>query len=124
MPISGASMKEKFKSIAEGTIAVTSLMAVLVGLAPHCYGEESASKRSGADIYKQYCSTCHVAGGNTAKPSKPLAGSKVLKSIATFQKYLEDPPGHMPYYKSIVTDKKLVKKLYEYCKTLKKTEGA
>ena len=124
MPISGASMKENFKSIAECALASTALTVVLIGFAPVCSGEESSSKRTGADIYKQYCSTCHVAGGNTAKPTKPLAGSKVLTSIATFQKYLEDPPGHMPYYKSIVSDKKLVKKLYEYCRTLKKTEGA
>ncbi|HNB21397.1 MAG TPA: cytochrome c [Candidatus Melainabacteria bacterium] len=118
-------MKEKLRTVVDCAIAVTSLCAVLVCFAPvGASGEENSSKRTGADIYKQYCSNCHVAGGNTAKPSKPLAGSKVLTSIATFQKYLEDPPGHMPYYKTIVTDKKLVKKLYDYCRTLKKTEGA
>lgn len=93
-------------------------------LSPISYADEKKAERSGEDIYKQYCSSCHVAGGNTAKPKKPLAGSSVLKSIATFQKYLESPPGHMPYYKSIVEDKSVIKKLYEYCRKLPKTAGA
>ncbi len=117
-------MIAKSKTLVECAVAVTALGIALVCFAPLCSGKGAAKPRTGEDIYKQYCSNCHVAGGNTAKPTKPIAGSKELNSIATFQKYLEDPPGHMPYYKTIVTDKTMVKKLYDYCKTLKKTAGA
>ncbi|HIA51489.1 MAG TPA: cytochrome c [Candidatus Melainabacteria bacterium] len=117
-------MKSTLNSTSESATAAIFLSAVLFCFAPVCSGEESSNKRTGEDIYKQFCSSCHVAGGNTAKPSKPIAGSKVLKSIATFQEYLENPPGHMPYYKTVVNDKSMVRKLYEYCKKLKQTQGA
>lgn len=117
-------MKRKWRNEFNSVAVLVALSAVSLCAAPLCTGKEKSDRRSGEELYKQYCSSCHVAGGNTAKPSKPIAGSKVIKSIATFQKYLEDPPGHMPYYKTIVSDKAVVKKLYDYCKTLKKTQGA
>lgn len=79
---------------------------------------------TGKECFDQYCASCHVMGGNLAKPTKPIAGSAELKSIATFQKYLENPPGHMPYFKTVVTDKKTLQKLYDYCRKLKKTQSA
>lgn len=105
------------------TILVMSLVivAIYASFAP-VVSKDSASTASGSDLFKQYCSSCHLDGGNIAKPSKPVAGSKVLRSIALFQKYLEDPPGHMPYYQSVVTDKETVKKLFDYCKKLKKKD--
>lgn len=88
-------------------------------------GEKLTKKEvTGKEYYQQYCASCHVAGGNLAKRTKPIAGSSMLKSVALFQKYLENPPGHMPYYKSIVGNQKTLQKLYEYCRKLKKTESA
>lgn len=86
--------------------------------------EKVKGDRKGAEVFKQYCSSCHLGGGNRVNDKKPVAGSTVLKSITTFQKYLEQPPGHMPHYESLVKDKATVKKLLEYCRTLKKSESA
>lgn len=78
---------------------------------------------TGKDYFQQYCASCHIGGGNLVNGTKPVAGSPVLKNLAIFQKYLENPPGHMPYYKSVVSDQKIIQKLYQYCKKLKKTES-
>lgn len=78
---------------------------------------------TGKEYFQQYCASCHVGGGNLTNRKKPVAGSSVLKNLAIFQKYLENPPGHMPYYKSVVSDKKTIQKLYQYCRKLKKTES-
>jgi len=99
--------------------------AIIFCLSPVAIGKDAKKKElSGKDYYQQYCSSCHGLGGNLAKPTKPIAGSSELNSIATFQKYLENPPGHMPYYKTVVTDKKTLQKLFDYCRKLKKTESA
>ncbi|MCC7528192.1 MAG: cytochrome c [Candidatus Melainabacteria bacterium] len=97
---------------------------VIFCLSPVASGKSAKKEVTGKEYYQQYCASCHVMGGNLAKPTKPIAGSSELKSITTFQKYLENPPGHMPYFKSVVTNKKTLRKLYDYCRTLKKTESA
>ena len=73
-----------------------------------------------AHVFKQQCASCHAEGGNRIKPSRPLAGSKQLVSLANFKSYLANPPGHMPYYQNLVNDKKMLEALYTYCKSLKK----
>ncbi len=106
-------------------IAMSAIFStVLFCLSPVASGKDAKKELTGKEYYQQYCSSCHVMGGNLAKPTKPIAGSSELKSIATFQKYLENPPGHMPYYKGIVTNKKTLQKLYDYCRKLKKTQSA
>lgn len=94
-------------------------LAVFASFAP-VFSKEKNKEISGSDLFKQYCSSCHVGGGNAANPTKPIAGSKMLRSIALFQKYLEDPPGHMPYYQSVASNKETVRKLFDYCRKLKK----
>ena len=110
-------------------LIVTAVFSMIVFSLSALAGEkESKTKEkkevTGQQYYQQYCASCHALGGNLAKPKKPIAGSSELKSIATFQKYLEDPPGHMPYFKSVAGNKKTLQKLYEYCRKLKKTESA
>lgn len=81
---------------------------------------EGAKKEvDGKKIFQEYCSKCHLGGGNQVNPSKPVAGSKELASVISFKTYLSAPPGHMPYYQNLVKDKELLKALYQYCKELK-----
>lgn len=74
----------------------------------------------GEGVFQQYCSSCHLSGGNLTVPGKPVAGSKKLSTVAVFKDYLNNPVGHMPYYKNVVTDQTLLNSLYQYCKTLRK----
>lgn len=77
-------------------------------------------KASGEVIFQQYCASCHQSGGNATVPSKTVAGSTKLGTLATFKDYLNNPLGHMPYYKNVIEDKTTIDALYKYCKTLKK----
>ncbi|MFA6212866.1 MAG: hypothetical protein WCT03_06375 [Candidatus Obscuribacterales bacterium] len=83
----------------------------------------SAKKLSGSESFKMYCASCHAGGGNKVDPNHPLAGSEQLVSIVRFKDYLSSPPGHMPYYESLVKDKATLEALYKYCKTMKKIPG-
>lgn len=74
----------------------------------------------GARAFQQYCASCHTGGGNRVVTNRPVAGSDKLASIIIFKKYLSMPPGHMPYYENVVKDPKILKALYDYCKSLKK----
>lgn len=77
---------------------------------------KGASKPDGAKLFAQYCSKCHVGGGNSVKPKHAIAGSKQLNNILVFKAYLNEPPGHMPYYQNLVKDKEQVQALYDFCK--------
>jgi mono/diheme cytochrome c family protein len=110
-------------------IAIIVGAAVVVPLTFMCLTPIAESKSKpksktidGAGIFKQNCASCHVAGGNTIKPNKPVAGSAKLNSLITFRDYLRSPIGHMPYYKHVVTNKKTLEALYKYCKSLPASE--
>lgn len=107
------------------TVACLLSVAASAAMAPDALSKKA--KRSpidGAAVFKQNCQSCHVGGGNTVNPNKPLAGSEKLASQAIFKSYLETPLGHMPYYKHVVTDKATLEALYKYCKSLKPGKGA
>jgi len=93
---------------------------VVVVCLPSIAEKAAPRKVDGEQIYKQYCASCHTGGGNSVKPSRPVAGSKQLATMATFKAYLSAPPGHMPYYRSIVADPQVLDALYHYCKKLTK----
>lgn len=95
-------------------------MIALVTLSPAICKKSEAKKIDGEAIFKQNCASCHADGGNNIKPNQPVAESKQLGTLATFKSYLSKPPGHMPYYKSVVEDKGTLDALYKYCKSLKK----
>ncbi len=82
--------------------------------------EKKARVVDGAAVFKQYCATCHLEGGNSIKPSRPVAESKKVANIGIFKDYLSAPPGHMPYYENLVKDKKTLEALHRYCKSLKR----
>lgn len=82
-------------------------------------GKSQKTPVSGEHIFKQHCASCHASGGNRIKATRPVAGSTQLASIVTFKNYLSAPPGHMPYYKNIVGNQKILEALYKYCKQLK-----
>lgn len=95
-------------------------LGILAAMLPVLAGNKDAKTPSGQQIFKQHCASCHDAGGNLVRQGKPVAGSAELSSIVRFKKYLSNPPGHMPYYQNLVSDEKMIKALYEYCKTFKK----
>lgn len=80
--------------------------------------KDKKAKIDGEGIYKQYCASCHLDGGNVTVPSKTVAGSSKLSTLAVFKDYLNNPVGHMPYYKNVVSDEAMLKALYKYCQTL------
>lgn len=94
-------------------------------IAPNALSRKAKkSPLNGEVVFKQNCQSCHVGGGNTVNPQRPLAGSDKLSSLAVFKSYLEAPLGHMPYYKHVVTDKEALEALYKYCKKLRPGKGA
>ncbi len=84
------------------------------------FAKSAAKKVNGEQVYKEYCASCHTGGGNRIKPNHPVAGSKELNALVRFKAYLSSPPGHMPFYKTVVNDKQILQSLYKYCKQLKK----
>lgn len=101
----------------------TLCLSVLLSPAP-ALGKKTEPAPNGEAIFKQSCASCHPGGGNVVKPHSPIAGSAQLITIAVFKAYLKSPLGHMPYYKNIVTDKRTLKALYDYCHSLKPGEQA
>ena len=97
------------------TIGLLLLLLAAITLPP-CSGKKKS--KSGAQIFSQYCLRCHVGGGNIVKSSKPLTGSKILDNMVQFKAYLSSPPGHMPHYQELTSDKEAIQALYDYCKTL------
>lgn len=94
-------------------------LVLICGMAPQAALAEKKNSKSGSQLFRQYCSKCHLGGGNIVKEAKPVSGSKELASFATFKAYLSNPPGHMPYYQNLVSDPKLLQSIYDYCKHLK-----
>jgi mono/diheme cytochrome c family protein len=84
------------------------------------FGKKASSTSDGKKEFKMYCAECHEAGGNKIKPSRAVAGSQKLATLATFKAYLEAPVGHMPYYPHLIKDKTVLEALYKYCKSLPK----
>lgn len=78
--------------------------------------KKSISK--GSKLYAMHCASCHAAGGNSVAPRKPVKGSQVLSTLATFKSYLNEPIGDMPHYEHLITDEKLLGDLYAYVKSL------
>ena len=107
-------MRPQAKSV---SLVVAAIM--LIGaMAPVVSGKGAKKPVSGETVFKQMCASCHAGGGNSVNSKHPLAGSKQLATVATFKEYLSAPPGHMPYYQSVVNDKKTLEALYQYCKKL------
>jgi mono/diheme cytochrome c family protein len=73
---------------------------------------------SGRGLFDSHCASCHRGGGNSVKPSKPVKGSHVTSTLATFKSYLNQPVGTMPHYEHLIEDEKLLSNLYTYVKSL------
>ncbi len=83
-----------------------------------------ATKNKGELTFASHCSSCHINGGNVVNPQKPVAESKYLSSFVTFKNYLKAPMGTMPHYENLIKNDKVLKDLYHYVQTLKKSEGS
>lgn len=81
-------------------------------------------KGKGELTFDSHCSSCHINGGNVVNPQKPMAGSKYLSNYVSFKNYLKEPVGTMPHYENLIKNDKVLKDLYHYVQTLKKSEGS
>lgn len=82
------------------------------------------TKSKGELTFDSHCSSCHINGGNVVKSQKPLAGSKYLSNYVSFKNYLKQPVGTMPHYENLISNDKVLKELYRFVQTLKKSEGS
>ena len=94
-----------------------SLLTVIVCLQLASPRAEAAP--SGEQIYKENCSSCHISGGNTMNPKKPIKGSDKLATVEKFREYLNKPTGIMPPSPKVANDATTLDALYKYCKSLK-----
>lgn len=78
-----------------------------------------AKPSRGRNLYQSHCASCHEDGGNLVVPSKPIIGSHVLATGATFKSYLDLPVGTMPHYEDLIKDDGLLNDLYVYVRSLK-----
>lgn len=82
------------------------------------------TKSKGELTFTSHCSSCHVNGGNVVNPKKPVAESKYLSSYVSFKNYLKTPVGTMPHYENLIKNDKVLKDLFRYVQTLKKSEAS
>ncbi|MBX9670417.1 MAG: cytochrome c [Candidatus Obscuribacterales bacterium] len=80
----------------------------------------SSSIERGRKVFGSHCASCHADLGNSVKPNKPIKGSQVLSTVATFKSYLNEPLGDMPHYEHVITDEKVLNALYAYVKDAEK----
>lgn len=78
----------------------------------------SSSLAVGKRLYQTHCASCHQDGGNAIVLNKPVIGSQVLATGATFKSYLNQPLGTMPHYENLITDDELLNKLYAYVRVM------
>ncbi len=79
---------------------------------------QTASSK-GRRLFESHCASCHAGGGNLVVPKKPVIGSQVLVTGATFKSYLNQPVGTMPHYEDLIRDDGLLTELYTYVKSMK-----
>ncbi|MCA9800377.1 MAG: c-type cytochrome [Cyanobacteria bacterium HKST-UBA02] len=91
---------------------------------PAAMAAKSGEKKApdGKKLFKTHCASCHQGGGNLVKPGKPIKGSNVLVTYATFKAYLNEPLGDMPHYEHLISNDDLLTPLYLYVKKLGKEE--
>ncbi|MDZ4837153.1 MAG: c-type cytochrome [Candidatus Melainabacteria bacterium] len=77
----------------------------------------------GRKLFGTHCASCHAAGGNSIMPGRPVKGSQVLSTLATFKSYLNEPVGNMPHYEHLIKDEKLLGDLYAYVKQLDQSDA-
>lgn len=94
------------------------LALALVSLGSSTISSADAVPDRGRKLYMSHCSKCHTNGQNLVKPSKPVVGSSVLATFATFRAYLDKPVGTMPHYPHLITDEAALKDLYSYVKSM------
>lgn len=94
------------------------LTLAMVSLAASSLLSAEAAPDRGRQLFMSHCSKCHTNGQNAVKPSKPVVGSSVLATFATFRSYLDKPIGTMPHYSYLITDEAALRDLYTYVKSL------
>ncbi len=85
-------------------------------------GESSAAQTAmpGAQIFSEYCESCHYDGGNVVSPDMPLKGSRMLADFKTFLDFIRNPrlpngdKGVMPVFDQAKISDSQAAKLYQY----------
>jgi cytochrome c6 len=99
------------KSIVIYLLAIT--LIIFVGA---CYAKDSGS--SGADLFKQHCSTCHTGGGNVIEPAYTLHKEDMKKHGITKPKdviaKMRNPGPGMPAFDRNTISDKDAEKIAEY----------
>lgn len=98
-------------------VLALAMAAVAGSIAQSADAAEPDVKR-GKQLFMSHCSKCHTNGQNNVKPSKPIVGSSVVATYATFKAYLDKPIGTMPHYEHLITDDEALHSLYSYVKSL------
>lgn len=93
-------------------------MAALAGSIAQAVNAAEPDTKRGKQLFMSHCSKCHTGGQNNVKPSKPIVGSSVTATYATFKAYLNQPIGTMPHYEHLITDDEALQSLYGYVKSL------
>lgn len=99
-------------------------IAALAGTIAQAVNAEEPDSKRGKQLFMSHCSKCHSGGQNNVKPSKPIVGSSVTATYATFKAYLNKPIGTMPHYEHLITDDEALQSLYSYVKTLDADDSA
>jgi mono/diheme cytochrome c family protein len=87
-------------------------------------GSAQTASSKGRTLFESHCASCHAGGGNLVVPKKPVIGSHVLVTGATFKSYLNEPVGTMPHYQHLIQDDSLLNELYSYVKSMKAAPAA
>jgi len=94
------------------------VMAAVAGSIAQSADAAEPDVKRGKQLFMSHCSKCHTNGQNNVKPSKPIVGSSVVATYATFKAYLDKPIGTMPHYEHLITDDEALHSLYSYVKSL------
>lgn len=73
----------------------------------------------GEKLFKKNCSGCHLNGQNLIETTKPIIGSKEIKTKAVFKAFIENPPKPMPKFRNITDNPEQLDALYRYVISLK-----
>lgn len=112
-------MSERKGSLSLSLVVAASAIAAALLSGGLMSPERAIAAPSGDKIYSMNCSGCHMNGGNSLSPSKPVKGSKKLATKEDFKAYLSKANGTMPPFPKVAGNDEALAALYNYCKTLK-----
>jgi len=77
----------------------------------------SMQYKSGYQVFKNKCASCHPDGGNTIDAARPVNNSPKLRDIDTFRLFVRHPDGIMPPFPAATLPDHETENLYQYLRT-------